>query len=77
MQTDAGRKALWKVNAPDVLKQGYEYEEDPDVCDAMEQATALFMSNGKVEESIEEIQEEGGEENVGMISMGGGKMGGQ
>lgn len=32
----AGRAALWAANAPEKLRKGYEYEEDRDVCAAME-----------------------------------------
>ena len=47
-QTEAGRAALWKVNAPTLLAKGYEYEEHPGVCQAMESAAEVFMANGGV-----------------------------
>ncbi|KAF8057110.1 PRY3 [Scenedesmus sp. PABB004] len=41
--TDAGRKALWKVSAPEVLRQAYEDEDAPSVCSAMEHAARCFV----------------------------------
>lgn len=51
---DAGRKALWKANAPELLRKGYEYEEDPAVCSAMEQTAEFFISTAQdaQEESV-------------------------
>ncbi|WIA33946.1 hypothetical protein OEZ86_007041 [Tetradesmus obliquus] len=40
---DAGRKALWKVSAPELLRKAYEDEEHPGVCQAMEHAARCFM----------------------------------
>ena len=40
-----GRVALWKVKGPDLLRKGYELEECPEVCRAMELTADLFMSN--------------------------------
>lgn len=44
---DSGRKALWKANAPEVLRKGYEFEEDPAVCNAMEQTAEFFISTAE------------------------------
>ncbi|KAF6255311.1 hypothetical protein COO60DRAFT_1641647 [Scenedesmus sp. NREL 46B-D3] len=41
--TDAGRKELWKVSAPELLRKAYEDEEHPGVCQAMEHAARCFM----------------------------------
>jgi hypothetical protein len=50
-----GRVALWKlptVKGPDLLRKGYELEECPPVCHAMELTADLFMSNqGELEET--------------------------
>ncbi|GAX76264.1 hypothetical protein CEUSTIGMA_g3708.t1 [Chlamydomonas eustigma] len=46
--TQLGRDALWKIKAPDILKKGYEDEQDPEVCLAMEQAAELFIFNSQV-----------------------------
>ncbi len=54
-RTDAGREALWKVNAPTLLKKGYEEEQHPGVCAAMEAAARDFMFEGMAE--LEEEQE--------------------
>lgn len=40
-----GRVALWKVKGPEILRKGYEFEECPPVCHAMELTADLFMSN--------------------------------
>lgn len=44
--TDAGRKALWRVSAPERLRTAYEDEEHPGVCLAMEAAARAFMFPG-------------------------------
>lgn len=59
-RTDAGREALWKVNAPTLLKKGYEEEQHPGVCAAMEAAARDFMFEGMAE--LEEEGQEGQEE---------------
>mmetsp|Transcript_15920 Transcript_15920/g.44472 ORF Transcript_15920/g.44472 Transcript_15920/m.44472 type:complete len:105 (+) Transcript_15920:584-898(+) len=46
---EEGREALLEHDAHLVLKKGYEYEECPGVCDAMERTAAIFMTKGKVE----------------------------
>ena len=46
-----GRVALWRIKGPDLLRKGYELEECPPVCHAMELTADLFMSNqGELEE---------------------------
>ncbi|KAK9846461.1 hypothetical protein WJX81_004401 [Elliptochloris bilobata] len=45
-ETEAGRKALWGVRAPEMLKKGYELEEDAGVCLAMECMAQLFLQDG-------------------------------
>lgn len=40
------RKHLWEANVPDLLRKGYEFEEHPGVCEAMEAAAELFLQDG-------------------------------
>ena len=40
------RKELWKADAPELLKKGYELEEDPGVCEAMEGIAEFFLQDG-------------------------------
>ncbi|KAJ9528470.1 hypothetical protein QJQ45_020358 [Haematococcus lacustris] len=47
--TERGRKALWAVKAPEIIKKGYELEEHPGVCRALEHAAALFLEHGIVD----------------------------
>ena len=35
-QDDEGRQALFDIGAPDIVKKGYEFEENPGVMEAME-----------------------------------------
>eukprot|EP01024_Parvocaulis_polyphysoides_P027486 TRINITY_DN2490_c0_g1_i2.p1 TRINITY_DN2490_c0_g1~~TRINITY_DN2490_c0_g1_i2.p1 ORF type:complete len:344 (-),score=55.60 TRINITY_DN2490_c0_g1_i2:55-1035(-) len=47
-EIDAGVDALWKVGAADTLKKGYEFEENQNVCRAMERCANIFISGGQV-----------------------------
>ncbi|KAH7616908.1 putative Protein HGH1-like protein [Nannochloris sp. 'desiccata'] len=40
------RKKLWAADAPELLKKGYEFEEHPGVCEAMEGAAQFFLEDG-------------------------------
>ncbi|KAK9808488.1 hypothetical protein WJX73_000639 [Symbiochloris irregularis] len=52
-QTEAGRRLLWDLDAPQLLKRGYEYEEHESTCSAMEQTAQLFLQdNGQVHEAV-------------------------
>jgi len=42
----SARKKLWEANAPELLKKGYELEEHPGVCEAMEAAAQFFLQDG-------------------------------
>lgn len=42
----AGRKQLWKANAPELLRKAYEFEERAGVCEAMESAATSFLQDG-------------------------------
>ncbi|KAL3132076.1 hypothetical protein ABBQ32_008686 [Trebouxia sp. C0010 RCD-2024] len=56
-ETDQGRSVLWELQAPSMLKTGYEDEEAVDVCEAMERMAQLFLSDsGKVEDVTEQGQ---------------------
>ena len=35
-QDDEGRQVLFEIGAPDIVKKGYEFEENPGVMEAME-----------------------------------------
>ena len=45
-KSDIVRTTLWKMNAVDLLKTGYEDEENPVVCEAMEGAAEFFLQDG-------------------------------
>lgn len=45
-RVDPARKALWRLDAPRLLQKGYELEEDPAVCAAMEATAELFLQDG-------------------------------
>ena len=44
---EEGVAALWEAGAPDALKKGYEFEENPGVCGAMEACAQVFLSFNK------------------------------
>lgn len=48
-RTDKGRDALWEVGAPEALRKGYEDEQHPGVCAAMEQTAELFLANSTID----------------------------
>lgn len=54
-QDDEGRKALFDVGAPDIVKKGYEYEEHPGVLEAMECIGRLFMGVGEAADDDEPV----------------------
>lgn len=58
------RKKLWEADAPKLLKKGYEYEEHPGVCEAMEGAAHYFLEDGFQQDDDGEGEnvQEGGEE---------------
>ena len=49
---EEGREILKKLDAPFLLKQGYELEEEADVCDALEQTGDLFLKHGMVPDDM-------------------------
>ncbi|MEW5302753.1 MAG: hypothetical protein WDW36_005502 [Sanguina aurantia] len=69
--TDDGRAALWKINAPETLRKGYELEEHTGVCRAMERAAEIFLAAGGV---MPEGAEGGGgdDDEVGFVGLTGG-----
>ena len=57
---EIGRPLLWKLDAPELLRQGYEDEEDAATCEALERTAEVFLAGaGGVDEVFDE---EGGEE---------------
>lgn len=42
-QDDDGRQALFDVGAPEIVKKGYEFEEEPAVMEAMECIGAILL----------------------------------
>jgi len=47
-----GREILKKFNAHELLKDGYELEEEADVCDALEQIGDIFLKHGMVPDDM-------------------------
>ena len=60
-KSDIVRTKLWKMNAVDLLKKGYEDEENPVVCEALEGAAEFFLQDGL---ASEEQSDKDGEEQV-------------
>jgi hypothetical protein len=59
-----GRPRLWELDAPELLRQGYEDEEDESTCEALERTAEIFLAGaGGVDEVAEEG--EGGEAKEG------------
>ena len=58
-KSDVVRAKLWRMNAVDLLKKGYEDEENVTVCEALEGCAEFFLQDGF--EDGEEGGEEGGE----------------
>ena len=54
------RAALWQKNVPELLKKGYELEEHPAVCDAMERIAESLMAAGGIERktNVEDVEVE-------------------
>lgn len=55
--SDEGRKALWSINAPELLRKGYEGEENGSVCRSMERTAELFISGGSEIQEIDESED--------------------
>ena len=70
-RADAGRKALWKADAPGLLQKGYEFEENATVCACMEATAELFLADG-FQPAPEEVEGEGCEDGEGGESGEGG-----
>lgn len=49
-KSDIVRTKLWKMNAVDLLKKGYEDEENSVVCEALEAAAEFFLQDGLEQE---------------------------
>ncbi|EFJ52357.1 hypothetical protein VOLCADRAFT_103022 [Volvox carteri f. nagariensis] len=47
--TDKGRDALWEAGAPEALRKGYEDEQHPGVCMAMERTAEIFLSHSTID----------------------------
>ncbi|EIE25556.1 ARM repeat-containing protein [Coccomyxa subellipsoidea C-169] len=45
VSTEQGGQVLWDLKAPEMLRKGYEMEEDPEVCASMERIAQLFLSD--------------------------------
>ena len=61
-KSDIVRTKLWKMNAVELLKTGYEDEENPTVCEALEGAAEFFLQDGcsSAEQNINESPAEDG-----------------
>ncbi|CAM0946934.1 unnamed protein product [Alopecurus aequalis] len=55
---DDGRKAFWSVNGPQILKVGYEDEEDLKVMGAYELIGSLLVGKGEIDQDQEQVLEE-------------------
>ncbi|CAL8460767.1 g298 [Coccomyxa elongata] len=52
VSTEQGGQVLWDMKAPEMLRKGYETEEDPEVCATMERIAHLFLADsGAVEDT--------------------------
>ena len=60
-KSDVVRAKLWRMNAVDLLKKGYEDEENVTVCEALEGCAEFFLQDGFEDGEGEESGEEGGE----------------
>jgi hypothetical protein len=60
-KSDVVRTKLWRMNAVDLLKKGYEDEENVTVCEALEGCAEFFLQDG-FEEDEENDGKEGGDE---------------
>ncbi|GIL71830.1 hypothetical protein Vretifemale_2301 [Volvox reticuliferus] len=47
--TDKGRNALWEAGALEALRKGYEDEQHPGVCLAMERTAEIFLSHSTID----------------------------
>ncbi|KAG2448786.1 hypothetical protein HYH02_006138 [Chlamydomonas schloesseri] len=50
--TERGRDALWEAGAPEALRKGYEDEQHPGVCVAMERTAEIFLSNSTIDSGM-------------------------
>ncbi|GFR42528.1 hypothetical protein Agub_g3428, partial [Astrephomene gubernaculifera] len=50
--SERGRDVLWEVGAPEALRKGYEDEQHPGVCVAMERTAELFLSYGTIDSGM-------------------------
>ncbi|GLC41216.1 hypothetical protein PLESTB_001526000 [Pleodorina starrii] len=50
--TDKGRDALWEAGAPEALRKGYEDEQHPGVCVAMERTAEIFLSHSTIDSGV-------------------------
>ena len=58
VKSDVVRTKLWRMNAVDLLKKGYEDEENVTVCEALEGCAEFFLQDGF------ENKEDGGDEDA-------------
>lgn len=63
-KSDIVRTKLWKMNAVDLLKKGYEDEENPVVCEALEGVAEFFLQDGLQQQDKEEEGKEQQQENT-------------
>ena len=56
-RADVTRKRLWQLNAVELLRKGYENEEHPVVCEALEGAAEFFLEDGFTPSAEEDIQQ--------------------
>ncbi|KXZ46514.1 hypothetical protein GPECTOR_43g951 [Gonium pectorale] len=51
-RTDKGRDVLWEAGAPEALRKGYEDEQHPGVCLAMERTAEIFLSHSTIDSGM-------------------------
>lgn len=58
---ETGRPLLWRLDGPELLRQGYEDEEDAATCEALERTAEIFLAGSGGVDEIEEGAEGEGE----------------
>ena len=59
---EVGRPLLWRLDAPELLRQGYEDEEDAATCEALERTAEIFLAGAG---GVDEIGDGGGDDEEG------------
>lgn len=57
-KSDVTRKKMWQLHAVELLRKGYEFEEHPVVCEALEGAAEFFLQDGFDPSPIDECTQD-------------------